>query len=118
MYYINLDKRCSQILKENIKMKLRVFERKILRRIFGPVKEKDGTWRIKTNEELERLIDNNNIINYIKAQRLARFGHVHRMPENSMVTKIFEWSPAATRSIGRPNTDGRMMLRATLSGCN
>jgi hypothetical protein len=55
------------VLKENIKMKLRVFERKILRRIFGPVKERDGTWRIKTNEEIERLIDNKNIINYIKA---------------------------------------------------
>ena len=83
-------------------MKLRVFERKILRRIFGPVKERDGTWWIKTNEELERLIDNKNITNYIKAQTLAWFGHVHRMPDNSMVKKIFEWSPATTRSIGRP----------------
>jgi len=83
-------------------MKLRVFERKILKRIFGPVKERDGTWRIKTNEELKRLIDNKNIINYIKAQSLARFGHVHRMPDNSMVKKIYEWSPATTRSAGRP----------------
>ena len=55
---------------------------------FGPVKERDGTWRIKTNEELERLIDNKNIINYIKGQRLARSGHVNRMPDNSMVKKI------------------------------
>ena len=58
------------VLKENIKMKLRVIERKILRRIFGPVKERDGTWRIKTNEEA-RKSDIKNIINYIKAQRLA-----------------------------------------------
>ena len=28
------------------------FERKVLRRIFGPAKERDGTWRIKTNDEL------------------------------------------------------------------
>jgi hypothetical protein len=38
------------VLKENIKTKLRVFERKVLRRIYGPTKEKDGTWRIKSNE--------------------------------------------------------------------
>ena len=40
------------VLKENIKSKLRVFERKVLRRIHGPTKESDGTWRIKSNDEL------------------------------------------------------------------
>jgi hypothetical protein len=30
--------------------------RKVLRRIFGPTKERDGTWRIKTNNELDKLI--------------------------------------------------------------
>jgi hypothetical protein len=38
--------------KETIKKKLVVFERKVLRRIFGPTKERDGKWRIKTNDEL------------------------------------------------------------------
>jgi hypothetical protein len=42
------------MLKENIKFKLRVSERKVLRRIYGPTK--DGTWRIKSNGELNRLI--------------------------------------------------------------
>ena len=63
------------VIKENIKTKLRVFERKALRRIYGATKEKDGTWRIKSNEEINRLTGNKNIINYIKAQRLAWFGH-------------------------------------------
>jgi len=90
------------VLKENIKTKLRVFERKVLRRIYGPTKESDGTWRIKSNEELNGLIGNKNIINYIKAQRLACFGHVHRMPDNNMVKKVYVWSPAVTRSLGRP----------------
>jgi hypothetical protein len=53
------------VLKENTKPKLRVFERKVLRRIYGPTKEKDGIWRIKSNEELNRLTGNKNIINYI-----------------------------------------------------
>jgi len=50
------------VLKKNTKTKLRVFERKVLRRIYGPTKESDGTWRIKSNEELNRLIGNKNII--------------------------------------------------------
>jgi len=58
-----------------------VFERKVLRRIIGATKERDGTWRIKTNDELDELIRHNNIINHIKAQRLSWFVHLHRMPE-------------------------------------
>ena len=42
------------VLKETVKNKLMVFERKVLRKIFGPTKERDGTWRIKTNDELIR----------------------------------------------------------------
>jgi len=75
------------VLKENIKTKLRVFEKKVLRKIYGPTKEKDGTWRIKSNEELNRLTGNKNITNFIKAQRLAWFGHIHCMPDNSIVKK-------------------------------
>ena len=59
---------------------LLVFERKILRRIFGPTKE-NQIWRVKTNEELDKLIKHKNIINCIKSRRLSWFGHVQRMPE-------------------------------------
>jgi hypothetical protein len=52
-----------------------VFERKVVRRIFGPTKERDGTWRIKINDELDELIKHKNIIYHIKAQRLS---HLHR----------------------------------------
>jgi hypothetical protein len=65
------------VLKETIIQKLLVFERKILRRIFGPTKE-NQIWRIKTNEELGKLIKHKNIVNYIKAQKLSWFGHIQR----------------------------------------
>ena len=55
---------------------LMVSERKVLRKIFGPTKERAGTWRIKTNYELDELIRHKNIINHIKAQRLSWFGHL------------------------------------------
>ena len=49
------------VLKETIIQKLLVFERKILRRIFGPTKE-NQIWRVKTNEELDKLIKHRNVI--------------------------------------------------------
>jgi hypothetical protein len=42
-------------VKKSVK-KLMIFERKILRKIFGPTKELNGLWRIKTSEELDDLI--------------------------------------------------------------
>ena len=44
------------VLKETTENKLMVFERKVLRKIFGPTKERDGTWQIKTNDELDKLM--------------------------------------------------------------
>jgi len=66
------------------KNKLMVFERKMLRRMFGLTKEREGAWRIKTDDE---LIRHKNIINYVKAQRLGWFGHLQRMVEERMVKK-------------------------------
>ena len=52
------------ILKGNIVSKLPVFERKILGKIFDPNNE-NGTWRIKTNQELDEIIKSKNIMNFI-----------------------------------------------------
>jgi hypothetical protein len=49
---------------------LLVFERRVLRKIYGPTLDSDRTWRIKTNEELEILIKKKNIVRFIKSQRL------------------------------------------------
>jgi len=89
------------VLKEIIIQKLLVFERKILRRIFGPTKE-NQIWRVKTNEGLDKLIKHKNIINYIKAQRLNWFGHVQRIPDTRTVKEIFNWKPLTERSQGIP----------------
>ena len=48
-----------------------MFERKILRKIFEPTTEDNGNWRIQTNTELDELIKQWNIINYVKDQRLS-----------------------------------------------
>jgi hypothetical protein len=72
------------------------------RKIFGPTKERVVTWRIKTNDELDKLIRHKNIINYVKAQRLSWFGHLQRMSEERMVKKVYKWKPMLRRPLGRP----------------
>jgi len=51
-----------------------------------------------------KLINHWNIINYVKAQRLNRFGHINRMPEKSIVRKIYKWKPSTSRPAGRPKS--------------
>ena len=89
------------VLKQTIKNKLLVFEGKVLR-IFGPTKERDGTWRIKANGKLYELIRHKNTTNHIKVQRLSWFGHLHRMLEERMVKRVYKWKPMLTRPLGRP----------------
>jgi len=91
----------TRVLKEAIIQELLVFERKILRIILGPKKENE-IWRVKTNEELDKLIKRKNKINHMKAQRLNWFGYLQRMPDNRTVMKIFNWKPLTKRSQGRP----------------
>jgi hypothetical protein len=91
-----------------MKNKLMIFERKVLRKIFGPTKERDGTWRIITNDELDKLMRHKNIINYINAQRLSWFGHLHRMSEERMVKKVYKCKSMLTRPLGRPKNHGKM----------
>jgi len=85
------------VVTENIKQKLLVIERKILRRIFDPTQKANGEWRLKTNEEFEEAINNENIVRYIKYKRLSWLGHVERMAKT-----IHKWKPYATRLKGRP----------------
>jgi len=58
------------VLKENVINKLMIFERRIMRKIFGPTRIDDGYWRIKTNEEFDEILKGQNIIGFIKKQRL------------------------------------------------
>jgi len=77
------------------------FERKILRKIFGPTYE-NGSWRIKTNQELDKLIKHKNKINFARVQRLGWYGHIERMQETIMFKAIHAWKPISKRPMGRP----------------
>ena len=68
----------TKTLRKSDENSLRIFERKILRKIYGPVQEGD-TWRIRYNEELNRFIKEKDIVKFIKAQRIRWLGHAKRM---------------------------------------
>jgi len=57
-------------------------------KIFGPMRSDDGYWRIKTNQKINRILKVQNIIGFIKKQRLNWLGHVERMAEGNNVQKI------------------------------
>jgi len=75
-----------------------------MRKIYGPKRTDDGYWRIKTNQEINDTLKGQNIIGFIKKQRLNSLGHVEQMAKNNNVQKIKRWKPTSKRPIGRPNT--------------
>ena len=79
-----------------------IFERKILRRrIYGP-KYENGEWKSRTNEELEEITKGQNIVRWIKGQRIGWLGHLERMEEERMPKRIFNQELEGTRRRGRP----------------
>jgi hypothetical protein len=80
---------------------LSIFERRMLRYIFGPVEE-NGTWRRRYNHELYKLFKEQDIIGYIKEKRLEWAGHLIRTSENGTIKKIFNNKPEGSRKVERP----------------
>jgi hypothetical protein len=62
---------------------LLILESKIFRRIYG-AKYEDGEWKSRTNRELEVLSKGENIVKWIKGQRISWLGHLERMEEDRM----------------------------------
>jgi hypothetical protein len=67
---------------------LSLFERKVLRCIFG-VKQENGTWRKRYNYELYETFNEPNIVTYLEVKRLAWAGHLVCMNNNRTIKKIF-----------------------------
>ena len=79
-----------------------MFERKILRKIFGPAQDTDGSWRIRMNHELSELLGNADIVRFIKSRRIAWLGRVMRIDEKRIPKRVLEWKPTGRRIRGRP----------------
>jgi hypothetical protein len=82
--------------------RLRVFENRVLRKIFGPKREEDGSWRKLHNDELHDLYSSPNIVRVIKARRMRWDGHVARMGEGRGAYRVLVRRPEGKRPLGRP----------------
>jgi hypothetical protein len=82
--------------------RLRVFENRVLRRIFGPKREENVSWRKLHNDELHNLYSSPNIVRVIKSRRMRWAGHVARMGEGRGVYRVLVGRSEGKRSLGRP----------------
>ena len=89
--------------------RLRVFENRILRRIFGPKRDENGEWRRHHNEKLHSLYRSPNIVRVIKSRRLRWAGHVARKEESRSAFRILAGKP-----LGRPRRRGEDNIRMDL----
>jgi hypothetical protein len=100
--------------------RLRVFENRVLRRIFGSKRDEvRGEWRELQNEELNALYSLPNIVRVIKSRRVRWAGHVARMGEGKVVYRVLVGKPEGRRPLGRPRRRWEDNVRMNLQevGC-
>jgi hypothetical protein len=83
--------------------RLRLFENKVLRRVFGPTRDEvTGEWRKLYNEELNDLYSLPNIVRVVKSTRMRWAGHGARMGEERGEHRLLVRKPEGKRPLGRP----------------
>jgi hypothetical protein len=84
-------------------LNLRVFENRVLRRMFGPKRDEvTGEWRKLHNEELYNLYSSPDIIRRVKSRRMRWAGHMAHMGEERKVYNVSVGKPEGKRPLGRP----------------
>ena len=83
--------------------RLKVFENKVLRKIFEAKKDKiTGEWRKLHNAELHALYSSPNIIRSLKSRRLRWAGHVELMDQSRNAYRVLVGKREGKRPLGRP----------------
>jgi hypothetical protein len=83
--------------------RLRVFENRMLRRVFGPKRDEvTGERRKLQNEELTDLYCSHTIVRVIKSRRMRLAGHVPRMGEGRVMYRVLVGKPEGKRPLERP----------------
>jgi hypothetical protein len=70
--------------------RLLLFERKILRRIYGPKRNEENLYERRTNAELRAMFNEPNIMGILKSRRISWAGHVWRV-EGQTVHDVTMW---------------------------
>jgi hypothetical protein len=92
--------------------RLKLFENRVLRRLFGSKRDEvTGEWRKQHNEELKDLYCSPNIVRVIKSRRMRWAGHVARMGERRGDTGFWRGKLRERNLLEVPDVDGRIILR-------
>ena len=102
-------------LRQTAEQMLKTFERKILRRMYGPIQEW-GRWRPRWKCELYSLYYEPNIVEDVKIRRLGRAGHII-MEEERIPKKVLNRNFYTTRKVGRPRTKWADVVRGMHYNC-
>jgi hypothetical protein len=94
--------------------RLRVFENRVLRRMFGSKREEDGSCRKLHNDELHSLYSSPNIVRVIKSTRMRWAGHVARIRRGKVFTGFWLGSPKTKGHWEDLSVGGRIILKCTL----
>jgi hypothetical protein len=81
--------------------RLRGFENRVLRKIFGPKREEDGSWTKLHNDELHSLYSSPNIVRVIKSKRMRWAGHVACMRYGTGVYRVLVGRPKNKETTGK-----------------
>jgi hypothetical protein len=87
-------------LAANDRNSLEVWDRKVFRKIYGPVCE-NGEWRIPTDTELMELYDELDIVTEVKRMRLRWLGCMERISDDRSIKKLYSNKPEGLRLVGR-----------------
>jgi hypothetical protein len=83
--------------------RLRVYENRVLRRVFGPKRDEvTGKWRKLHNEKLNDMHSLPNIVRVVKLRRMRWAGHVARMGEDRGMHRVLVGKPEGKRPLERP----------------
>jgi hypothetical protein len=88
--------------------------RRVLKRIFGPKRDEDGSWRKLHNDELHSLYSSPNIFRMIKSRRMRWAGHVSRMGEGEVFAGFWLGGPKVRDHWEDQGVGGRITLSWTL----
>jgi hypothetical protein len=99
-------------LKLREERRLRVFENRVLWRIFGPTRDEvTGEWRKLHHEELHDLYSSPNVVRVIKSRKMRQADHVARMGEWRGVYRVLVGKSEEREQLEDPGVDGRIIRR-------